>query len=405
MIVVKIVLAVATAYALTWSSYVLLLPVMARLRGADNTDVPKPGREGEARISVIVPAHNMAEYVSKCVASLLDSDYAKDKLQVYVIADHCTDNTIEIARSAGAMVLVRDTGPRGKTYTLAWAFDAIPEREVVTDLYVIVDATARVDAGFLRALGQRWMAGEDIIIGRAVLDLQNQRWFAKCLGLTLAHRNLQNLARERLGLSAFISGRGMGYSRQYIQKYGWGLALPSSANFGAHPTEDWRHGVRIVEEGLRAAFAEDARVITPLRESLGAATEQGIRWERGRIANASTHGFRLLTKGLRERDKLKIIAALDSIQPPVAILAGVCIVVAIIAVTMPASTLTVVVGLLPLALVSVYALAVVVQGTRDGIRPSTILWAPVYVAWRCMAFILALGLFDRIRSIGRRGKA
>jgi hypothetical protein len=106
-------------------------------------------------------------------------------------------------------------------------------------------------------------------MAHTMVDPTNQKWFARCLGLTLAHRNLQDAARERLSLSALVCGRGMAFGKEYIEKHGWRLALPSESIAGTHPTEDFRHGVRLAEHGYRVAFAPMRTSYTPLRQSLG----------------------------------------------------------------------------------------------------------------------------------------
>ena len=203
------------------------------------------------------------------------------------------------------------------------------------------------------------------------------------------HRNLQNLARERLGLSALVEGRGMAYSREYIDRFGWSLALPTATDAIAHPTEDWRHGVRLVEHGYRVAFAEDAHVYTPLRETLSAATQQGMRWERGRMANAATHGLNVLGQAIRDRKVRMMFAALDAIQLPVAVLGAVTVLAGLLAVALPGPAWFRALGLAPVIMVGIYGIFVIAQGQREGIRASAIAWAPVYVLWRCASFVLA----------------
>ena len=390
MVAVEIVRAILIVYAAFWTCYVVLPPLLAIFRRSRNA-CPARGVADAVmpRIAVLIPAHNMEAVIAACLDSLLSCDYPKDRVRIFVIADHCTDQTAERAEASGATALNRNVGPAGKTYALGWAIDELAHRRVDADLYVITDATARVKPRFLAAFAARWVQGEDIAIGHSVLDSNNTRWFAQCLGLALVHRTVQNRARECLGLSALIIGCGMAYSRQYIQQYGWRLALPTEDAAGSHPTEDWRHGVRAVEHGLRAAFTEDARVITPLRASLGAATQQGVRWERGRIANASTHGLRTLALGFRRRNGRLIMAALDAIQPPVAILAAACLVLAVCSVLLPGSPLAFALGIAPFLLLGIYGLFVIAEGRREGIKATTLLWAPLYVGWRTLAFATA----------------
>ena len=121
------------------------------------------------------------------------------------------------------------------------------------------------------------------------------------------------------------------------------------------------------------------------------------------MLNAATHGLRLLLLGLRKRNLLKIFAALDAIQPPVAILAACCVGIALWWAVLPGDPRETVFGILPLLLVSAYGFAVVLLAHKDGIKLTTVIWAPVYVAWRLMAFILAWAFFDRL-SIGARRK-
>jgi cellulose synthase/poly-beta-1,6-N-acetylglucosamine synthase-like glycosyltransferase len=222
------------------------------------------------------------------------------------------------------------------------------------------------------------------------------------LGLTLVHRNLQNWARQQLGLSSLIEGRGMAYSRKYVERYGWTLAAPKQIESSTHPTEDWRHGVQAVEQGLRIAFANDARVITPLRETLAAATKQGVRWERGRMANATTHAMRLLMRGIRERSSVKVLAGLDAVQPPVAILGVICISVFVISWLTADTRLEMAFGIAPVCAFLLYGLIVVARGRDDGISPITVLWAPVFLLWRFTSFVLAWRFFDRINNRSKK---
>lgn len=369
-----------------WALYVFAMPLAAKLRRARTRAT---AHVAHPRIAVIVPAHDMAGEIAACVAAIRACDYPPDRFSVHVVADHCTDDTAGLAEAAGASVLVRSENPPGKTYVIAWTLGRLAEAGLDPDLYVVTDGTARFDAGFLAALVPKWQAGEDIIVGHSIVSPENMKWFARCLGLTLVHRNLQNWARERLGLSALIEGRGMAYSRSYVRRFGWNLALPTQATPGQHPTEDWRHGVRAVESGLRVAYEDDARVYTPLRGDLGAATRQGIRWERGRQLNALTHGLQLLGGAFAKRDRLRFFAALDSIQLPVAVLGVLCVAVAVLTRAASVSQGWTAVGYAPVVLMALYGLQVTWRGRADGISPATLAWAPIYLLWRLSAFVLA----------------
>jgi cellulose synthase/poly-beta-1,6-N-acetylglucosamine synthase-like glycosyltransferase len=393
MTAIEVLRLVVTTYATLWSLYLLLLVAVAAVRGRRTGRLVRPGEWPV--IAVIIPAGNAQGVIGGCIAALRACHYPSERVVTYVVADHCRDNTAEVAQASSAHVLIRNDGPRGKTYTIAWALGELDRLGFSPDLYLIVDATARVEPDFLTAMAQRWRQGEDIISSHSILSSENEAWYARCLGLMLVHRNLQCWARERRGLSALLEGRGMAYSREYIKRFGWSLAVPKT--HGSHPTEDWRHAVRAVEEGYRVGYADEARVATPLRGSLAEATQQGARWERGRLINASTYALRLLWRGLCNRDHVKVFAALDAMQPPVAILAALSTAIAVLTYFIPSKDVSLdSLGYFPLMLVGLYGLIVVVRGRRDGIGLSTVVWGPLYVIWRCSAFILAWVFLDRV---------
>ena len=63
-------------------------------------------------------------------------DYPAKLISIYIVADHCSDNTAAIAREAGAVVHERNTGPRGgKGTALNWLFAQIFSDENPESLY------------------------------------------------------------------------------------------------------------------------------------------------------------------------------------------------------------------------------------------------------------------------------
>jgi cellulose synthase/poly-beta-1,6-N-acetylglucosamine synthase-like glycosyltransferase len=393
----ELLLFVLVGYTFFWAFYVVALPVWARVRRTGRTSAPRETALPRLpRIAIMIPAHNMASHVESCIASLRACNYPADRLAIFIIADHCTDETRPMAEACDAVVLERTQDPAGKSYAIAWCLEQLASRAVDPDIYVVIDATVQVHPEFLSAVVSKWAEGEDIVVGFASADPSKQKWFVRCMGLTLTHRRLQNEAREALRLSSLIEGRGMAYSRSYIDRFGWRLALPDTGAGGTHPTEDWRHGVRAAEQGVRVAFAEQARVYTPIREKLGAATQQGLRWEHGRIGNALTHGLRLLRKSIAQRERVRLFAALDSVQPPVAILLGVSLFASAGGLMMFGLSAKGIAASWPALFVLYYATVVVAHGRRDGIALWTLLWAPLYILWRFFVFAIVLTRLDRM---------
>ena len=91
-----------TGYTAFWALYLVGVPLIARLSGSEGGT--RKGRADKAwpTIAVIVPARNAAGTIEGCLYSLRTCDYSVEKCDIYVVADHCLDDTAERAMSAGA---------------------------------------------------------------------------------------------------------------------------------------------------------------------------------------------------------------------------------------------------------------------------------------------------------------
>src|SRR5829696_5509012 len=68
-------------------------------------------------ISIVIPAHNEANVIGRCLASLLDGA-AEGELDVVVVCNGCTDATADVARRAGPAVRVIETDVPSKSNAL-----------------------------------------------------------------------------------------------------------------------------------------------------------------------------------------------------------------------------------------------------------------------------------------------
>ena len=98
------------------------------------------------RFAILVPAHDEERLIATTVRSLLAIDYPEDLFEVHVVADHCTDRTVEIVRDD------RRRGPRARRSEPAarvrrWRGCAprLDERGTPHDVVVVIDADSIVD--------------------------------------------------------------------------------------------------------------------------------------------------------------------------------------------------------------------------------------------------------------------
>ncbi|MCA1606368.1 MAG: glycosyltransferase family 2 protein, partial [Acidobacteria bacterium] len=82
-------------------------------------------------VTVLIPAHNEAEHIERCVRSCWEQTHRPD--DVVVIADSCTDETAAIAAQAGARVVETDFKLKAANINFVLS-------DVSTDVVAIIDA-------------------------------------------------------------------------------------------------------------------------------------------------------------------------------------------------------------------------------------------------------------------------
>jgi len=133
---------------LVWTQvgYRLVLGAAARLRGPVRPGPPPAAPSELPALSLIVAAHDEQEVIAARVANALALDYPRERLEVIVACDGCSDETAERAREAGADLVLEL--PRGGKIR---AQDAAVAR-ARGELLAFSDANASWDADAARQL-------------------------------------------------------------------------------------------------------------------------------------------------------------------------------------------------------------------------------------------------------------
>jgi cellulose synthase/poly-beta-1,6-N-acetylglucosamine synthase-like glycosyltransferase len=282
----------------------LLLLALGAIRSASKPETPY--RTPSTRFMIVIPAHNEAAVIRATVSRLLAIDYPAHLFSVHIIADHCSDNSAEVARHAGAVVHQRNEGPRtGKGAALSWLFQRILEKEQC-DAVVIFDADTRVDPEFLRVMDWRLAQGDQVIQGQHVISNPDQGWFpALTWAMFLIDNRFQNLGRSNLGWSAKNMGDSICFRADVLLQLGWGEGL----------TEDYHLRHKLLLNGIRIAYEPAAIGYGEAPITWSQARAQRARWLRGTRDTSQQYVKRLLVEGLKRRDLAMLDGALQASLP------------------------------------------------------------------------------------------
>ena len=232
----------------------------------------------EMRFLVLVPAHNEEKVIGDIIENLKDMDYPRELYDFYIIADNCTDNTAEKARSLGAKVIETrkesPDAPTGKPIALKKALNTIDYRNNF-DLLMIFDADNLIDRNMFREVNSQYLDKDRPDFIQCYLGAKNKKGpvaWVYYTGYTLSNRFF-NLAKQRLGLNGVLGGTGFAMSTSYLaQRGGWTTMTL---------TEDYEMQVEAILDGRRIVWNHFTRVYDEKPTRLRAAIRQRIRWGQG----------------------------------------------------------------------------------------------------------------------------
>jgi cellulose synthase/poly-beta-1,6-N-acetylglucosamine synthase-like glycosyltransferase len=253
------------------------------------------GRSRDTRLAIVIPAHNEAGLIGRCVASIAASASSPGYREIVVVADNCTDETARLAAEAGARVLVRQNAElRGKGYALHLAFDQLLTEGF--DAFLVVDADSMVSPNLVSEVVSRLGAGASAVQCRYRVANASTSLRARLMDVAfLAFNVLRPRGRSGWGVSAGILGNGFGLRGETLQK------VPYTA---ASIVEDLEYHLRLVAASEQVDFIDEATVFGEIPAGSQAARAQRSRWEGGRLRMAGEWAPRLVAGIVRGQWRL-----------------------------------------------------------------------------------------------------
>ncbi len=237
-------------------------------------DAPPPTSPPTHRLLILVPAHNEAGVLGELLASCHAADYPAELLQIVVVADHCSDETSEIARRAGVCCWERTEGTGSKPAALAWAADRLLHSPH-WDACVVVDADCTITPQSLRTTDSLLSKGCQAIqwSHHAVNADQSPIAYAAAVGRTLEYE-LLFAPKSAAAWPIALVGTGMVLSRSVATRLNWSSSSPA---------EDTEYTLQLAELGQRVVFSSHAAVEIHAAENHDQLRIQRCRWASGNL--------------------------------------------------------------------------------------------------------------------------
>jgi len=252
----------------------------------------------EPTVTVVIPMFNEGEAVRETLASLLESDYPREKFEIICVDDCSSDNSYDIAqelarKSNGVLRVIRNRMNLGKRRSINRAV-----RECDSEIVVSVDSDVVVDPNAIRELTRRFVSDRIAAVGGWV-DVRNkhENWLTRMQVIKYWYgyfflKNLEWGFRRVMCLSGCLTA----YRRSVLVELEPVLEKRSILGVSIKYGEDRFLTRQIIKAGWLTTMTHAARCRTFVPNNLPEYFSQQLRWRRSNIVDytgAVSHVWKL----------------------------------------------------------------------------------------------------------------
>lgn len=195
-----------------------------------------PVAKEKHKVGIIICAKDEEAVIGRTIKKMQALNYPKDKYEIIVMADNCSDKTADIARELNGEVAVKvfeRHEPDKKKHNVGWAlnylFNEMGEEVKNYEFFVRFDADAIVDDEYLNVMNNAYESGVKLAKGYNNASNLTQNVVAGVSGLWYIRDSRFNCqARNALGTDVFLVGGGMMFASEVIQQDGGWHSTSSS---------------------------------------------------------------------------------------------------------------------------------------------------------------------------------
>jgi 1,2-diacylglycerol 3-beta-glucosyltransferase len=252
----------------------------------------------DKRYAVLISARNEQQVVPALIKSIRAQTYPSELIDIWLVADNCTDDTADVVRKLGCRVVERsDTEHVGKGYALTYLTDAMMKQGVADDYdaFFVFDADNRLDKHYVEEMNKAFQSGFKILTSYRNSANLSDNWVSSGSALWFIRESrFLNNSRMLFGSSCHVGGTGFMFSREIMQRNkGWKFHLL---------TEDLEFTMDSVLHGDRIGYCGTAILYDEQPVSFEQSWRQRLRWSKGFLQVFRYYGPQLMRRAVRERD-------------------------------------------------------------------------------------------------------
>ena len=262
---------------------------------ADHKRKVRDSKIKQHKYAVLIAGRNEETVIGELVKSIKDQNYPAELVDIYVIADNCTDSTADVAKAAGANVLVRNNKEVvGKSHALDFALHRIitlnGNKQGRTDYagYFVFDADNILHPDFISSMNETYAQGYQVITSYRNSKNFDSNWVSAGSAMWfLREAKFLSRARQLLSSSCAIGGTGFFISADILETNGgWIHHLL---------TEDIEFSADCIANGIQIGYCQDAIIYDEQPTTMRDSWRQRLRWAKGFYQVLLNYGGRLFS--------------------------------------------------------------------------------------------------------------
>lgn len=237
-------------------------------------------------VSMLVPCWNEEATIGKTIESLLNLDYPKDKLEIMVIDDGSTDQTLAIAQTytTNPQVKVFHKENGGKYTALNFGIE-----KSTSELIGCLDADSFVAQDGLIEMAKVFEKDPEIMAVTPAMKVFRPRKMLELMqSVEYTFGIFYKKMFDNLAAINVLPGPFSMYKREVFKKIGLFKH--------AHNTEDMEIAFRMHAHNLKITNAHTAIVYTTVPKTVRALVKQRTRWSQGFLQNSRDYHYMYLNR-------------------------------------------------------------------------------------------------------------
>jgi cellulose synthase/poly-beta-1,6-N-acetylglucosamine synthase-like glycosyltransferase len=249
------------------------------------------------RITILVPAHDEERSLPATLAALDEQTRRPDR--VVVVADNCTDGTVQVARSFGHEVVETEGNLHRKGGALNQALAKILPGMGPDDVVMVMDADTRIGPRYLETAAARLDSDPYLEAVGGVFFGEAGHGLAGMFQRNEYRRYSQEIRRRR-GRVFVLTGTASAFRASALAMVAAARGIyipgePGQVYDTAALTEDNELTIALKSLGATMVSPAECTVTTELMPDARHLWRQRLRWQRGALENISAYGVTTAT--------------------------------------------------------------------------------------------------------------